>query len=68
VGVWVKGNHGAQLGEESVQTRLGFLGFKGECSELKREAVSVLYEAAANPRDHAPIVGIGGLGSRIGGA
>lgn len=44
-------------------TQVGYLGFKGEYLKLSREPVEVLYEKAANPRDHAPIVGVGGLGS-----
>lgn len=28
---------------------------------LSREPIEVLYERAANPKDHAPIVGTGGM-------
>ncbi|KAL7752813.1 hypothetical protein RI367_001816 [Sorochytrium milnesiophthora] len=34
-------------------TRLLFVGFKGEWTELKRDPIITLYEAAANPADHA---------------
>ncbi|KAF1937591.1 DUF1000-domain-containing protein [Clathrospora elynae] len=52
-------------GEED-ETRLSFLGFKGDFMKLNKEAVSVLYEAAANPSDHKSIVGIGqGVGRSI---
>jgi hypothetical protein len=46
-------------GADSVE--LFWLGFKGEVLQLSREPVSVLYEKAANPRDHAPVVGTGPL-------
>ncbi|TGZ77623.1 DUF1000-domain-containing protein [Ascodesmis nigricans] len=42
-------------GDEDV-TRLSYLGFKGSWAPLNREAVNVLYEAAANPRDHKNLV------------
>ena len=42
-------------------TEIYYLGFKGEFKPLNREPVEMLYEKAANPRDHAPIVGVGGL-------
>ena len=45
-------NHG---GEDDV-TRINYLGFKGDFTKLGTEPVSVLYEAAANPRDHKSIV------------
>ena len=48
-------------GEEDV-TRIGYLGFKGQFTPLNREPVSFLYEAAANPRDHATIAGVEGVG------
>ena len=48
-------NHSS--GEEDV-TEIGYLGFKGEWVALNREAVSVLYEAAANPKDHAVMQGL----------
>ena len=42
-------------------TEIFYLGFKGDFTKLTREPVEVLYEKAANPRDHAPIVGIDGM-------
>ncbi|MCJ1475346.1 hypothetical protein MMC13_004008 [Lambiella insularis] len=42
-------------------TGIYYLGFKGDFTRLSREPVEVLYEKAANPRDHAPIVGIGDM-------
>ena len=68
VGIWIRDSYGS-VGQASGQIRVGFLGFKGEWTILRREAVHVLYEAAANPRDHAPVVGTGGLGAlgRLGG-
>ena len=42
-------------------TEIFYLGFKGNFTPLNREPVEVLYEKAANPRDHAPIVGVGGM-------
>jgi hypothetical protein len=38
-------------------TEIFYLGFKGDFTRLNREPVEVLYEKAANPKDHAPIVG-----------
>jgi hypothetical protein len=55
-------------GDEDV-TRISYLGFKGEFMKLSKEPISFLYEAAANPADHATIAGVRGeVGSRIGGA
>jgi len=54
-------------GEEDV-TRITYLAFKGDFMKLSKEPVSFLYEAAANPKDHTNIVGVGqGMGSHIGG-
>lgn len=51
-------------GEE--ETRISYLAFKGDYMKLNKEAVSVMYEAAANPSDHKNIVGIGqGVGRSI---
>lgn len=55
-------------GEED-ETRISYLGFKGEWMHLNREPVNFLYEAAANPSDHKMVAGVkGGVGSSIGGA
>jgi hypothetical protein len=52
-------------GEEDVTT-ISYLAFKGDFMRLNKEPVSVLYEAAANPKDHTAIVGTGvGMGSQI---
>lgn len=52
-------------GEEDV-TRISYLGFKGDFMKLNKEAVSVLYESAANPADHKAIVGTAqGVGRSI---
>ena len=45
-------NYGADASE------IFYLGFKGDFTKLLREPVEVLYEKAANPKDHTPIVGI----------
>jgi hypothetical protein len=51
---------------EEEETRISYLGFKGDFMKLNKEPVSVLYEAAANPSDHKSIVGIGeGVGRSI---
>ncbi|CAK1355269.1 PITH domain-containing protein 1 [Cercospora beticola] len=51
------------------ETRVDYLGFKGEWMKLSREPVNFLYEAAANPNDHKLPSGVGErLGSDIGGA
>ncbi|KAF2207482.1 hypothetical protein CERZMDRAFT_51145 [Cercospora zeae-maydis SCOH1-5] len=55
-------------GEED-ETRVDYVGFKGEWMKLSREPVNFLYEAAANPSDHKLPSGVGErLGSDIGGA
>lgn len=43
------------------------LGFKGEFTELNREPFEVLYEKAANPKDHELAAGIGERGTMSGG-
>lgn len=43
-------------GEED-ETRISYLGFKGDFMKLSKEPISFLYEAAANPGDHKAIVG-----------
>ncbi|EME87813.1 uncharacterized protein MYCFIDRAFT_29235 [Pseudocercospora fijiensis CIRAD86] len=55
-------------GEED-ETRISYLGFKGEWMKLSREPVNFLYEAAANPSDHTLASGVkDSMGSHIGGA
>ncbi|KAL8999508.1 MAG: hypothetical protein Q9188_005872 [Gyalolechia gomerana] len=44
-------------------TRIYWIGFKGEFMNLNREPVEVLYEKAANPKDHNLIQGIGDMAS-----
>ncbi|KAF2682206.1 DUF1000-domain-containing protein [Lentithecium fluviatile CBS 122367] len=39
------------------ETRISYLGFKGDFMKLSKEPISFLYEAAANPSDHKTIVG-----------
>jgi hypothetical protein len=47
---------------EEEETRIGYVGFKGQFMPLNREPVSFLYEAAANPKDHVAIAGVDGVG------
>lgn len=42
---------------------VSWVGFKGDFMELRREAVEVLYEKAANPKDHEMVAGIGERGA-----
>ena len=53
--LFIEDNYGDQ------KSRLNYLGFKGEFMRLNRKPVEVLYERAANPKDHAPVVGTGGV-------
>lgn len=54
-------------GEEDV-TRVSYLGFKGEWMQLGRAPANILYEAAANPSDHAVKgTSVNQMGSHIGG-
>lgn len=54
---------------EEYDTRISYLGFKGEWMKLSREPVNFLYEAAANPNDHKLANGVNdSMGSSIGGA
>ncbi|KIN05549.1 hypothetical protein OIDMADRAFT_112960 [Oidiodendron maius Zn] len=49
-------------------TRLSYLGFKGDWMQLGRAPSNILYEAAANPSDHAVKgTSINQMGSRLGG-
>ncbi|PSN61748.1 DUF1000-domain-containing protein [Corynespora cassiicola Philippines] len=53
-------------GGDEDETRISYLGFKGDFMKLNKEPVSVLYEASANPADHKAIVGTGeGVGRSI---
>ncbi|GAA5958206.1 hypothetical protein JCM21900_000142, partial [Sporobolomyces salmonicolor] len=45
-------NHGEDT------TRISFVGFKGEYSPLTRDPIITVYEAQANPADHAKIPGL----------
>ncbi|GAA5904169.1 hypothetical protein JCM8208_003469 [Rhodotorula glutinis] len=45
-------NHGEDT------TRVSFVGFKGEYSALTRDPIITVYEAQANPADHAKIPGL----------
>ncbi|KAL8854693.1 MAG: hypothetical protein Q9221_000475 [Calogaya cf. arnoldii] len=45
-------------------TRIYWVGFKGEFMKLNREPVEVLYEKAANPKDHTLIQGVGDMSSQ----
>ncbi|KAK4458753.1 PITH domain-containing protein [Cladorrhinum samala] len=54
-------------GEEDV-TRISYLGFKGEWMQLGRAPQNIIYEAAANPADHAlKGTNVNQMGSGIGG-
>ncbi|KXT12481.1 hypothetical protein AC579_7366 [Pseudocercospora musae] len=51
------------------ETRIIYLGFKGEWMKLSREPVNFLYEAAPNPSDNKLASGVNNaMGSHIGGA
>ena len=53
------------FGAES--TEIFYIGFKGVFMALNRDPIEVLYERAANPKDHTPIVGLNDMaGSRTG--
>lgn len=40
-------------GDEDEETRIAYLGFKGEWMQLGRAPTNIIYESAANPADHA---------------
>ncbi|KAL8746958.1 MAG: hypothetical protein Q9190_001078 [Brigantiaea leucoxantha] len=42
-------------------SRIFWIGFKGEFTNITREPVEVLYEKAANPKDHTLIQGVGDM-------
>ncbi|PBP21349.1 60S ribosomal protein L3 [Diplocarpon rosae] len=50
------------------ETRISYLGFKGDWMQLGRAPTNILYEAAANPSDHAvKRTSINQMGSHLGG-
>ncbi|KAF7845727.1 hypothetical protein BT93_L0964 [Corymbia citriodora subsp. variegata] len=55
VDLFFESNHSG--GEEDL-THIFYLGFKGDFMALNREPIHVLYEAAANPKDHKVIQGL----------
>ncbi|KAG8528076.1 uncharacterized protein KY384_006992 [Bacidia gigantensis] len=55
--LFIENNHGAD------ESRLYWVGFKGEFTKLNREPFEVLYEKAANPKDHEVIAGLGEKGA-----
>lgn len=59
--LFVEDNYGDEV------SRVYWIGFKGEFTELNREPIEVLYEKAANPKDHELIAGIGDKGAMSGG-
>lgn len=60
--LFVEDNYGDDV------TRLSYLGFKGDWMQLGRAPSNILYEAAANPSDHAVKgTSINQMGSRLGG-
>ncbi|KAJ4301393.1 hypothetical protein N0V90_003485 [Kalmusia sp. IMI 367209] len=53
-------------GGEEDETRISYLGFKGDFMKLNKEPVNFLVEMSANPSDHKAIVGVKeGLGRQI---
>jgi hypothetical protein len=55
-------------GEEDV-TRITYLGFKGEWMQLGRAPTNIIYEAAANPSDHAlKGTAVNRMGNNLGGS
>lgn len=49
-------------------TRLSYLGFKGDWMQLGKAPTNILYEAAANPSDHAVKgTAVNQMGSHLGG-
>lgn len=47
------------------ETIVEYLGFSGEWMQINREPVNVLYESAANPRDHKMMAGVEGEMGRL---
>ncbi|KAL8802606.1 MAG: hypothetical protein Q9182_003696 [Xanthomendoza sp. 2 TL-2023] len=58
LGLFVEENHGDEV------TRIYWIAFKGEFMRLNREPVEVLYEKAANPRDHTLVQGVGDMAAK----
>ncbi|KAL8739022.1 MAG: hypothetical protein Q9181_000304 [Wetmoreana brouardii] len=56
--LFVEDNYGDEM------TRIFWIGFKGDYMNLNREPVEVLYEKAANPKDHTLVRGIGDMASQ----
>ncbi|KAL9601316.1 MAG: hypothetical protein Q9219_002611 [cf. Caloplaca sp. 3 TL-2023] len=56
--LFIEDNYGDEL------TRIYWIGFKGDFMTLNREPVEVLYEKAANPKDHTLIQGVGDMASQ----
>ena len=54
--LFVEDNYGDEV------SRIFWIGFKGEFMSLSREPVEVLYEKAANPKDHVLASGVGEKG------
>ncbi|PQE25380.1 60S ribosomal L3 protein [Rutstroemia sp. NJR-2017a BBW] len=59
--LFVEDNYGEDV------SRIGYLGFKGDWMQLGRAPSNILYEAAANPADHAiKGTGVNQMGSNVG--
>ncbi|KAI5301389.1 hypothetical protein KEM56_001782 [Ascosphaera pollenicola] len=56
-----------QSGGDSDVTCIHYIGFKGDFTPLNREPVTVMYESAANPKDHKIIQGLEKTNSFLGG-
>ena len=54
--LFIEDNYGDEV------SRVCWIGFKGEFMNLSREPVEVLYEKAANPKDHVLASGVGEKG------
>jgi hypothetical protein len=60
--LFVEDNYGDEV------TRVGYLGFKGDFMQLGRAPTNIIYEAAANPADHAlKGTNVNQMGSSLGG-
>ena len=56
--LFVEENYGGEV------TTIFWIGFKGEFMNLNREPVEVLYEKAANPKDHTLVQGVRDMSSQ----